>query len=350
MQETEAKPGALRLLGRTAVNSLCALHPALMERRVAEAATRGVPRALKRLDVPGLQYALVVGDRPVVCGALGLARAGEAMTPRSRFRVASLSKPVAALAMLQASARGEFDADAPVEPYIPEWDWRGAKRPVTVKRLLRHDAGLPSVHPAHAADGERAALAMGGVAGVGGKRGYSGLNYAAAQLAVERMTRARFEDLAARHVFGPLGMEGAGFGEACRGATVGFHDAEGRELARMWSPAQACSGLVASASEIVLVLGQAMGALCGRRSVFEPDVARQVLVPREGAAFTCGLAAEERAGVLTHGGLRPGYRGFIFVDVRVRVGCVLLANGERGGEVNRELSGLVGDLATRLRA
>ncbi|MFZ2874754.1 MAG: hypothetical protein WAZ94_09765, partial [Phycisphaerales bacterium] len=83
---------------------------------------------------------------------------------------------------------------------------------------------------------------------------------------------------------------------------------------------------------------------------FDPEVARQVLVPREGAAFTCGLAAEERPGVVTHGGLRPGYRGFVFVDVRAGVGCVLLANGERGGELNRELSGLVGDLATRLRA
>ncbi|MCC6951289.1 MAG: beta-lactamase family protein [Phycisphaerales bacterium] len=350
MQETKARPGALRLLGRSAVNSLCALHPALVERRVAEAASRGVPRELRRLGVPGFQYAIVVGERPVVCGGLGLARAGEAMTQRSRFRVASLSKPVAALVMLQASARGEFDADAPVEPYIPEWDWRGAKRPVTVRRLLRHDAGLPRVHPAHAPDGERATLAMQGIECVGGMSAYSGLNYAAAQLAVERMTRVRFEDLAARHVFEPLGVEGAGFGAACRGATVGFHDAEGRELARMWSPAQACSGLVASASEIAVVMAQALGALCDRRSIFQPEVARQVLVPREGAAFTCGLAAEERRGVLTHGGLRPGYRGFVFVDVRARVGCVLLANGERGGELNRDLSGLAGDLATRLRA
>lgn len=349
MQETGATPGTLRLLGRTAVNSLCALHPALVERRVAEAVSRSVPCELRRLGVPGHQYAIVVGDRPVVGGAMGAARAGEAMTPRSRFRVASLSKPVAALVMLQAAARGEFDADAPVEPYIPEWDWSGAKRPVTVRRLLRHDTGLPSLHPAHAADGERAALAMTGIAGVGGKRGYSGLNYAAAQLAVERMARGRFEDMAVRHVFGPLGMEGAGFAAGCRERTVGFHDAEGRELARMWSPAQAGSGLVASASEIVRVLGQALGALCGGRSVFEPEVARQVLTPRAGAAFACGLAAEEKAGVLTHGGLRPGYRGFIFVDVRVRVGCVLLANGERGGELNRDLSGLVADLATRLR-
>lgn len=350
MPETEAKPGALRLLGRAAVNSLCALHPALVERRVAEAVARSVPGEMKRLLVPGFQYALVVGERAVVGGAVGVARAGEAMTQRSRFRVASLSKPVSALVLLQAAASGEFDADAPVEPYVPEWDWGGAKRPVTVRRLLRHEAGLASLHAAHAADGEEAVLAMRGVPGVGGKSGYSGLNYVAAQLAVERMTRGRFEEMAARHVFGPLGLSGAGFGAASRAGTVGFHDEEGRELGRMWSPALASSGLVASAAEIATVVREALCALGGRRGVFSPEVARDVLVPREGALFACGFSADERAGVVTHGGQRPGYRGFLFVDLRVRALCVLLANGERGGDVNREVSGLAADLAGRLRA
>lgn len=349
MHDTDASAGPLRLLGRAAINSICALHPALIERRLVEAVGRGVPRELARLGVPGFQYAMVVGDRSLVSGALGVAHAstGEAMTPASRFRVASLSKPVAALALLQASARGEFDADAPVEPFVPEYDWSTARRPVTVRRLLRHDAGLPARHPPHVPDGEPAALTMDGVPGVGGKAEYSGLNYAAAQLAVERMTRGTFEELAARHVLGPLGIRGAGFGTAARAGSVGFHDEAGRELPPMWSPATACTGLVASAAEIATVIGE---ALRGRGSVFAAGVAREVFEPREGARFACGLAAEDRPGVVTHAGLRPGYRGFLFVDRRVRVVCVVLANGERGGGVLRGVTGMVGDLAARQRA
>ena len=67
-------------------------------------------------------------------------------------------------------------------------------------------------------------------------------------------------------------------------------------------------------------------------------------------AARAAAALGQRAGVVTHGGQRPGYRGFLFVDLRVRALCVLLANGERGGDVNREVSGLAADLAGRLRA
>ncbi|MCE7974964.1 MAG: class A beta-lactamase-related serine hydrolase [Leptolyngbya sp. PLA1] len=352
MQDADARAGSLRLLGRAAVNSLCALHPALAERRVSEAVSRGVPARLRRLRIPGFQYALVVGDRPVVSAALGVAHGstGEAMTVASRFRVASLSKPVAALVLLQAAARGELDADATIEPYVPEWDWSGARRPVTVRRLLRHDAGLPTLHPTHVRDDEPAVLKMEGVPGVGGTRGYSGLNYVAAQLAAERMTGVTFEQMAARHVFEPLGMEGTGFGGASREGTVGFHDEVGRELPRMWSPALAGSGLVATAAQIATILREAMRAMRGLGSVIAREAACEVLVPRDGAPFACGLAVAESPDVRTHGGVRPGYRGFIIVDLRVRVGCVLLANGEYGGEVNRPVSGLVADLAARLRA
>ncbi|MFE2251627.1 serine hydrolase domain-containing protein [Streptomyces lavendulae] len=105
---------------------------------------------------PGAVALVARGDREESV-ALGYARAGgeTPMAPDSLFRVASLTKPVTAAAVLMLAEEGLLTLDAPVAPWLPELaspvvvrrpdgpvdDVVPARRPVTVEDLLTFRAG-----------------------------------------------------------------------------------------------------------------------------------------------------------------------------------------------------------------
>lgn len=66
-------------------------------------------------------------------------------TARTRYRWASISKPVTAVAALQLVEKGRLNLDADVRELVPEWPEKRWK--VTARNLLRHQAGV--VHYQH---------------------------------------------------------------------------------------------------------------------------------------------------------------------------------------------------------
>ena len=98
--------------------------------------------ALPRLGAPGLSIA-VVKDRELrwSCG-YGLADLENEVpaTPASVYRLASVAKPITAIAVLQLAERGKLDLDAPIQRYVsgfPEKPW-----PITARQLLAHQSGI----------------------------------------------------------------------------------------------------------------------------------------------------------------------------------------------------------------
>jgi len=67
-------------------------------------------------------------------------------TADSIYRLASISKPFTATAIMQLVERGLIDLDAPVNRYldVPLRAYRGRAEDITVRRLLNHTAGLPT--------------------------------------------------------------------------------------------------------------------------------------------------------------------------------------------------------------
>lgn len=121
-------------------------------------------------SVPGAVALVARGDR-VDVQAAGSADAGGGtpMAPDSIFRIASLTKPIAAAAAMMLIEDGRFGLDDPVAPWLPELasamvvrtpdsplgDVVPADRPITVSDLLTFRAGygfpsdfsLPAVAP-----------------------------------------------------------------------------------------------------------------------------------------------------------------------------------------------------------
>jgi D-alanyl-D-alanine carboxypeptidase len=63
------------------------------------------------------------------------------VTPDSVWRLASVTKQLTALIVMQEVAKGTLDLDTPIKSYWPEWPAPHADR-ITARMLLRHQSGL----------------------------------------------------------------------------------------------------------------------------------------------------------------------------------------------------------------
>ncbi len=104
----------------------------------------------QRHEVPGAAVAITDGGRLVYARGFGFAdrEQGQLATPASLFRIASISKPITAVAILQLVERGRLSLDDRVfeilkyEPFLADGatvDER--QRPITIRHLLQHRGG-----------------------------------------------------------------------------------------------------------------------------------------------------------------------------------------------------------------
>ena len=111
----------------------------LIERALAEAEARG--------EI-GVQVAAYVGDELVVDAWTGAADpdSGRSVDGDTVFSIFSVSKAVTATAVHIQAERGLIDYDAPLAEYWPEYAAHG-KGGVTVRHVLTHQAGVPTMPP-----------------------------------------------------------------------------------------------------------------------------------------------------------------------------------------------------------
>jgi serine beta-lactamase-like protein LACTB len=66
----------------------------------------------------------------------------EKPTKNSQFRIASVSKPMTAIAILQLYEKGKINLDLPIQNYLPEFP-KKEKGDITIRQLLNHTSGIP---------------------------------------------------------------------------------------------------------------------------------------------------------------------------------------------------------------
>ncbi|MFN8637498.1 MAG: serine hydrolase domain-containing protein [Chloroflexota bacterium] len=173
---------------------------------------------------------------------------GTPMTDDTIFRIYSMTKPIVSVALMQLYERGLFQLDDPVSKYIPSWQnlrvYAGGtypnfqttpcERPMTVRDLLSHQAGLT----APASDGTHVDAAYRQV-GIGSKIGRTTVGSTLQDLVdalaelpldyspgtgwlysssvdivgylVEQLSGQRLDTYLQEHIFEPLGMTDSGF-------------------------------------------------------------------------------------------------------------------------------------------
>jgi methyl acetate hydrolase len=116
--------------------------------------------AVERKDVPGVVALVTDRQRVLYQGAFGVAdvSTGRALTADALFRIASMTKPVTSLALMQLVEQGRLGLDDPAEKYLPElvglkvfesfdaktgeYRLRPASKQPTVRQFLTHSSGL----------------------------------------------------------------------------------------------------------------------------------------------------------------------------------------------------------------
>jgi CubicO group peptidase (beta-lactamase class C family) len=105
---------------------------------------------LTAFQVPGVSWAVLEGGGVVERDSAGVvdAKRDDAVTPQTIFQACSISKPVAAFAMLRLVDRGLLELDEDVNRRLTSWQVprTGSWQPVvTLRQLVSHSAGL-TVH------------------------------------------------------------------------------------------------------------------------------------------------------------------------------------------------------------
>lgn len=168
----------------------------------------------ERFELAGLAVGVVEGEETVYAGGFGVqsGETGFAVTPDSMFRVASMTKPFVATAVMQLVEAGKVRLDASVVEYLPDFqvDHQRDSR-VTVRHLLNHTSGLPrSYHePEPDDDRQRYLRRNAGVrisAPPGDRFQYSNLGYDILGELIAAASGRTFEEYVRNRLLGPAGM------------------------------------------------------------------------------------------------------------------------------------------------
>jgi serine beta-lactamase-like protein LACTB len=326
-----------------------------------------VEAARAQAGAPGMSVAVVVGDRLAWEGAAGQADVENAVpaTADSVYRIASISKPIAATAIMQLVERGAVSLDDPVRKYLPFFPDKGGLA-LTIRHLLTHTSGIRHYKPGEMEnmvryDSIEAAAKIFEddplLFTPGTKYSYSTYAYNLLAGVVERVSGLTYEAYLQEHVFDPAGMKATRLERAeqivphrarqyVRSGTE-VENAHYADLSVKW----AGGGILSTAGDLArfhIALDE--GRLLKRETL------RQMYTPAQladGSRTTYGLGwmittdANGRTWI-AHSGGATGGSTFLLRNPEAKVAVVVLCNVQNAGNL-RTLAQEIAEIAIAAR-
>jgi CubicO group peptidase (beta-lactamase class C family) len=280
-------------------------------------------------------------------------------TPKTVFRLASLSKQFTTAAIMLLQERGKLSIHDPFCKHLtncPE-----AWRPITIRQLMTMTHGIPGV----------TALELGPLRGLpvpwdqwleatgkkplefspGEKFRYLNSGYTLLGFVIERVSGKPYGEFMQENVFGPLGMTQSGHEDPLRiiyGRATGYRQLPStsitnvpyREIIRMYA-----GGGIYSTTEDLLLWDQSLYTekLLSKKSIDEMFTPFKEMQPGKGYAYGWWSSQKFGRRQLAHGGNATGFITYIARYPSDRVTVIVLSNNERGsaGKVANDLSAIV---------
>lgn len=360
-----------------ALSALAAQTPSALERRIERiqqippatlvkgeaASTTKLADRMAALHVPGVSIAVIHDGKIEWARGFGVTRVGgPPVTPDTLFQAASISKPVAAMAVLRLVQSGRLNLDADVNEYLKTWKLPSSsfteRTKVTIRELLTHTAGL-TVHgfAGYASGAPLPALVqvLNGVQPAnsapirvdtepGTIWRYSGGGYAVAQQLVQDVTGQPFPKLMHDTVLAPIGMTKSTYEQPLpqsRMAEVATpYRADGQPVpgGPHVYPEMAPAGLWTTPSDLARYAMEVQKSLAGTSNrVLSAAIVRQMLTPslnRQGLGPALG--GGDQHPYFSHGGSNEGYKCNL-VAYYEGDGVVIMTNGDNGGQLASEI-------------
>lgn len=314
----------------------------------------------QREAIPGLAAGVVCGDSLVWARGYGV-RANDDpshVTPRTLFRVASLTKVFTATAVLKLAAEGKLDLDDPIREHLP---WFSIRRPaetgvapITIRQLLTHTAGVPRdsrltdfgrIYQPPREDAIAALPEQRLEARPGERYAYSNLGYGLLGEIISSASGLDYANYVRREILTPLGMAEAIVHPRHSDTTAWGHGPRRpdgtRPKAGFWelgfaTPAGGMASNIEELSRFVLLhlapYGPGQASFLAADLLLEMHRVQHVIDPLRGGPGL-GWAVETSAGqhLIYHAGELPEQSSFLLLDLQARIGVIVLANAQDAG-------------------
>jgi CubicO group peptidase (beta-lactamase class C family) len=322
---------------------------------------------MDELGVPGVSVAVIRDFEVHWAKGYGVAdvETGARVDARTLFQAASISKPVAAMAVMKAVQDGLFTLDTDVNEILTSWTLEGGEhtrgRPVTPRSLTSHTSGLgdgfgfPGYDPdaplptiVQILDGDP----LSNVGPVFMERApydgeeYSGGGVTLMQLALSDARRMPFTEILQRDVLGPIGMDDSTLEQPLGAArdrnAARAHDAQGRGRGPKWHayPELAAAGLWTTPTDLArLAIEVQKSALDESNRVLSRTHVQEMLSPVGVGGFAVGFAVSRlgRGWYFGHGGSNWGFRANLLAHKLKGYGFAIMTNADRGGILAAEI-------------
>ncbi|MCZ6500371.1 MAG: serine hydrolase [Gammaproteobacteria bacterium] len=322
---------------------------------------------MDEFNVPGISVAVIRDFDIHWAKAYGVAdiESGALADTETLFQAASISKPVAAMAVLKAVEDGKFSLDDDINTILKSWRLPDseftADQAVTPRSLTSHTSGLgdgfgfPGYHPSDPVptlvqilNGEKPSnvgpVIMERPPLVAMK--YSGGGVTLMQLAIEEATGEPFAALLQETVLGPIGMTQSTFEQPLPAAwdrnAARAHDENGNAMDTKWHvyPELAAAGLWTTPTELAKFAIEVQESLQGRSNrVLNQTSVREMLSPVGVGPYAIGFSIEKRGEgwYFAHGGSNWGFRALLMGHKIKGYGLVVMTNASEGGTLIQEI-------------
>ena len=315
--------------------------------------------------VPGVSIAVIEGGRIAWARGVGVKEAGKADSVglTTLFQAASISKPVAATAMLRLVERGTLSLDTNVNRYLTSWKVPDNKftatEKVTLRRIVSHSAGL-TVHgfPGYATTDRQPTVVqvLDGVKPAntppvrvdttpGAIERYSGGGTTVMQQLLVDVTGKPFPALMQELVLGPAGMTHSTYEQPLPAARASeaarAHKQDGTPVPGGWHvyPEMAPAGLWTTPSDLATWAIAISDARAGRSTaLLSQRMTSQMLTAQKGqiglGPFVGGSGQDF---YFEHGGANEGFHSDLVMFPELGRGAVVMTNGDGGPALIQEV-------------
>lgn len=311
---------------------------------------------MTRCHVPGLSLAVIHDFELHWAKGYGIADVvtGAPVATETLFQAGSISKPLAAMALLQAVQDGRFALDDDINTilrswHLPEGPFTRARR-VTPRLLASHTAGLgdgfgfPGYTPGEPLPTVVQILNGEPPSNVGPVRlerppleamQYSGGGTTILQLALTDVLGQPFPQILQEAMFAPLGMTQSTFEQPLSPArdqqAARGHDEQGRAMGPKWHvyPELAAAGCWTTPTDLARFAIEVQRSVHGQSNrVLSRATVQEMLNPVGVGEYAVGFSVERRGQgwYVHHGGRTRGFTAFLIAHKVQGYGLVVMTN------------------------
>lgn len=322
--------------------------------------------------VPGLSMALVEGGKIKWAKGYGIANetSGLKVDEKTIFQAGSISKPVAALAVLKLVEEGKLDLDQDVNVYLKDWQIPDneytKEEKVTLRKLLTHTAGMtvhgfpgymqsdtfPTIIQVLNGEGNTPKIVVDTPPGSIWR--YSGGGYTLMEKVVEDVSGMPFELYMEENILKAIGMDHSTYeqplGEDAFANASAAYDQEGKMIEGLWHnyPEQAAAGLWTTPGDLAKYCIEIQEILKGKENAVLSRESVEGMLTKHKNDWGLGpsLIWDEDSLIFQHGGKNAGFTNNMLAFANRGEALIVMTNADNGnkliGEIMNAVSGYYG--------